>query len=95
MKTNESSEWRTWLAFWAGRIVSTPHGMTSGRDALRELRARFDHMGAPVEEWAGIERAALDGKHAISLSSERVARNVVAHLAGGQMPIGPLDRISG
>ncbi len=90
-----SGQWLLWLAFRAGEIRSSPGGITTGRDALRELRARFDQMGAPIEEWPAIEKAVLQGAHAFSLSPEACARRAVEYLAGGVCPVGPLDHISG
>lgn len=86
--------WKMWLAYHIGRIELTAHGLTSGRDAMREIRARFDQMGAPESEWAEIEKAALQRDSAIALRVDVVRIRVMNHLAGFQ-PIGPIERISG
>jgi hypothetical protein len=85
--------WKVWLAFEAGRIEPGPGCYTSGRDVLRTVRAKFDQMGAPLEEWPAIEQAALQGQTAIGISASRARYRIVSHLAGGEYPIGPLERI--
>ena len=87
------SDWKIWLAFCIGGIGSSPHCHTSGRDALRSIRARFDQMGVPEYEWEAIESAALKDETAIGISSRRACIRVVDYLAGGIRPIGPLNRI--
>ena len=89
-----ADNWKIWLAFRIGEIAPSAHSQTSGRDALRSIRARFDQMGAPVNEWPAIEAAALQDQTAFGLTSQKVRWRIVEYLAGGQHPIGPLERIT-
>lgn len=87
------SDWKIWLAYSTGTITGSPHCFTSGRDVLRLIRARFDQMGIPEQEWGAIEAAVLKDETAIGISSTCACHRVIEYLAGGIRPIGPLARI--
>lgn len=82
-----------WLAYKIGELIYTSGEVSSGRDVLRKLRARWDQMGLPVETWADFERAILSGKHAFSLGIQTTQRRAI-HALAGDCPIGPLERIT-
>ena len=87
--------WKVWLAFRIGSFHGSPHSHTSGRDALRSIRAYFDQMGAPLSEWPAIEAAALQNQTAIGISADRARRRVMEYIAEGPHPIGPIERLHG
>jgi hypothetical protein len=87
LSVNES----LWLAFHVG--LSTDVVGMDGREALREIRARWDQMGLPEGSWSRFEADILGSAHAIGLRQREVQFRAVELLAGGACPVGPLNRI--
>lgn len=83
-----------WLAYLIGESVYASGQVTTGRDIMRVIHARWDQMGCPVETMADFEKAILGDAHPFALGTLDLQRRAIRALAGDR-PIGPLDRITG
>lgn len=83
-----------WLAYRIGECVYASGQVTSGRDIMRVIHARWDQMGCPLETMGEFERAILGNDHPFALGTLDIQRRAIRALAGN-CPIGPLDRITG
>ena len=61
-----------WLAFRIGESLYTSGLVTSGRDIMMVIHARWHQMGFPLETLPEFERAILKGEHPFCLSTTQV-----------------------
>jgi len=83
-----------WLAYHIGQSLYTSGEVTTGRDIMRVIHARWDRLGLPVETLPDFERTILRDDHPFSLSTLEVQRRAIRAIAG-DCPVGPLWRIQG
>ena len=83
-----------WFAFRIGCLRENFH-MTSGRDALRAIRAIYDGLGLSIDGWDDFEKALIKTDFPFALSIEVTQHGAIRYLARRDCPIGPLERISG
>ena len=81
-----------WLAYYIGQSLHTSGLLTTGRDVMRVLHARWDQLGLPEDTLKDFERAILQDDHPFVLPVSEIPRRAIRVLAG-DCPIGPIERI--
>lgn len=82
MPYNLTEQQALWLAFRLGELQHTSGLVTSGRDVMRVIHARWEQMGLPTETLADYERDILGGDHPFGMGVWMTITRAIRALAG-------------